>query len=61
MPDLTADSRVREAASPAEGLTKGRGRMHEPVKQEYETRLNIQYGPLEVIDEKHLAETCRFR
>ncbi|MBX9600084.1 MAG: cupin domain-containing protein [Bryobacteraceae bacterium] len=27
----------------------------------YETRLNAQYGPLEVIDEKSLADECRFR
>ena len=28
---------------------------------DYETRLNIQYAPLEVIDEKSLADACRFK
>jgi len=27
----------------------------------YETRLNILYPPLEVIQEKELADTCKFR
>lgn len=27
----------------------------------YETRLNIEYGPLELIDEKALADACRFK
>src|ERR1700683_2891785 len=27
----------------------------------YETRLNIQYKPLEVIDEKALADACEFK
>ena len=27
----------------------------------YETRLNIQYQPLEVIDEKALADACEFK
>src|ERR1700744_1349820 len=26
----------------------------------YETRLNIQYGPLEVIDEKAISDTCEY-
>ena len=26
----------------------------------YETRLNVAFGPLEVIDEKALADECRF-
>ena len=27
----------------------------------YETRLNIYYQPLEIIEEKYLADTCQFR
>jgi mannose-6-phosphate isomerase-like protein (cupin superfamily) len=27
----------------------------------YETRLNIFYGPLEIVDEKKLADECQFR
>jgi mannose-6-phosphate isomerase-like protein (cupin superfamily) len=27
----------------------------------YETRLNVQYKPLEVIDEKALADACQFK
>ena len=27
----------------------------------YETRLNVQYGPLEVIDEKALADACPYK
>jgi Cupin domain len=27
----------------------------------YETRLNILYGPLEVVDEKALADACEFK
>ena len=27
----------------------------------YETRLNVAFGPLEVIDEKALADECRFQ
>jgi GNAT superfamily N-acetyltransferase len=27
----------------------------------YETRLNIQFGPLETIDEKTIADACRFK
>jgi mannose-6-phosphate isomerase-like protein (cupin superfamily) len=27
----------------------------------YETRLNIQFGPLETIDEKAIADACRFK
>jgi mannose-6-phosphate isomerase-like protein (cupin superfamily) len=27
----------------------------------YETRLNILYAPLEVIEEKELADSCKFR
>ena len=27
----------------------------------YETRLNIYYKPLEVIEEKHLADECQFQ
>jgi mannose-6-phosphate isomerase-like protein (cupin superfamily) len=35
--------------------------MNEPKAYPYETRLNIQYQPLEVIDEKALADACRYR
>jgi hypothetical protein len=35
--------------------------MNEPKDFDYETRLNIQYAPLEVIDEKSLADACRFK
>jgi mannose-6-phosphate isomerase-like protein (cupin superfamily) len=32
--------------------------MSDPQTFPYETRLNIQYGPLEVIDERALADAC---
>ncbi len=35
--------------------------MNEPKAFDYETRLDIQYAPLEVIDEKSLADACRFK
>ena len=35
--------------------------MNEPKKFDSETRLNIQYAPLEVIDEKALADACRLK
>lgn len=35
--------------------------MNEPKDFDYQTRLNIQYAPLEVIDEKSLADACRFK
>jgi mannose-6-phosphate isomerase-like protein (cupin superfamily) len=35
--------------------------MSEAKVYPYETRLNIQYGPLEVIDEKSLADACRYK
>lgn len=35
--------------------------MKEPKTYPYETRLNIQYGPMEVVDEKSLAEACRHK
>ena len=35
--------------------------MNETNNFDYETRLNIQYAPLEVIDEKSLADACRFK
>ena len=35
--------------------------MNEPKAYPYETRLNIQYEPLEVIDEKSLADACQHK
>ena len=35
--------------------------MNESTKFAYETRLNIQFAPLEVIDEKALADACEFK
>jgi mannose-6-phosphate isomerase-like protein (cupin superfamily) len=35
--------------------------MNEASPYPYETRLNVYYQPLEVIDEKHLADHCQFR
>ena len=35
--------------------------MNEPNDYHYETRLNIQYAPLEVIDERALADACGFK
>src|SRR5258708_7934969 len=35
--------------------------MSEPTTYPYETRLNIQYEPLEVIDEKSIADACRYK
>ena len=35
--------------------------MIEPKDFDYETRLNILYPPLEVIDERLLADACRFK
>ena len=35
--------------------------MNEPTPFSYETRLNIQYQPLEVIDEKALSDACQFK
>src|SRR5579864_3781675 len=35
--------------------------MNEPKAYPYETRLNIQYEPLEVIDEKSLADACHYK
>jgi len=35
--------------------------MSEASPYPYETRLNVYYQPLEVIDEKHLADHCQFR
>jgi mannose-6-phosphate isomerase-like protein (cupin superfamily) len=35
--------------------------MNQPTAYPYETRLNIQYGPLEVIDEKSLADACPYQ
>src|SRR6266853_2588275 len=35
--------------------------MNEPATYPYETRLNIQYEPLEVIDEKSIADACRYK
>jgi mannose-6-phosphate isomerase-like protein (cupin superfamily) len=35
--------------------------MSEPAAYPYETRLNIQYEPLELIDEKSLADACQHR
>lgn len=35
--------------------------MSEPGAYPYETRLNIQFQPLEVIDEKSLADACPYQ
>jgi mannose-6-phosphate isomerase-like protein (cupin superfamily) len=35
--------------------------MSETNPYPYETRLNLYYGPLEVIDEKTLADACTFK
>jgi mannose-6-phosphate isomerase-like protein (cupin superfamily) len=35
--------------------------MSEPKAYPYETRLNILFQPLEVIDEKSLADECRYQ
>ena len=35
--------------------------MNQPTAYPYETRLNIQYQPLEVIDEKALADACPYQ
>jgi mannose-6-phosphate isomerase-like protein (cupin superfamily) len=35
--------------------------MTDPKIYPYETRLNIQYGPLETIDEKALADACTYK
>jgi len=35
--------------------------MSETKAYPYETRLNIQYGPLEIVDEKALADACEFK
>jgi mannose-6-phosphate isomerase-like protein (cupin superfamily) len=35
--------------------------MNEPMPFSYETRLNIQYQPLEVIDEKALSDACQYK
>ncbi len=35
--------------------------MNEPATYPYETRLDIQYQPLELIDEKSLADACQHR
>jgi mannose-6-phosphate isomerase-like protein (cupin superfamily) len=35
--------------------------MNGPESYPYETRLNIQYAPLEVIDEKALADACGYK
>jgi mannose-6-phosphate isomerase-like protein (cupin superfamily) len=35
--------------------------MSETQSFPYETRLTIQYGPLEVIDEKALADACAYK
>ena len=35
--------------------------MSETKSYPYETRLNIQYGPLEIVDEKALADACEFK
>ena len=35
--------------------------MNEPTAYPYETRLNIEYQPLEVIDEKSLADACPYQ
>lgn len=35
--------------------------MSEPQAYRYETRLNIYYEPLEVVEEKKLADACTFQ
>jgi uncharacterized cupin superfamily protein len=35
--------------------------INEPKEFNYETRLNIQYAPLELIDEKSLSDACPFK
>ena len=35
--------------------------MSEPKTFPYETRLNVYYKPLEVVDEKALADACTFK
>jgi mannose-6-phosphate isomerase-like protein (cupin superfamily) len=35
--------------------------MNQSENFNYETRLNVQYAPLEVIDEKSLADACDFK
>jgi mannose-6-phosphate isomerase-like protein (cupin superfamily) len=35
--------------------------MDDPKIYPYETRLNVLYDPLQVIDEKALADACRFK
>lgn len=35
--------------------------MTDPKDFPYETRLNIQYGPLETIDEKAMADACTYK
>jgi mannose-6-phosphate isomerase-like protein (cupin superfamily) len=35
--------------------------MSDPKDYPYETCLNIQFGPLETIDEKVIADACRFK
>ena len=35
--------------------------MDDPKTYPYETRLNVLYSPLEVIDEKALADACLFK
>ncbi len=35
--------------------------MNEPETYTYETRLNVLYGPLEVIDEESLAGACDYK
>jgi mannose-6-phosphate isomerase-like protein (cupin superfamily) len=35
--------------------------MTDPKDFPYETRLNIQYAPLEIIDEKAMADACTYK
>ena len=35
--------------------------MTDPKTFPYETRLNIQYAPLEIIDEKAMADACTYK
>jgi mannose-6-phosphate isomerase-like protein (cupin superfamily) len=35
--------------------------MTNPQSYPYETRLNIHYGPLEIVDEKALADACTYK
>lgn len=35
--------------------------MSDPQEYPYVTRLNIQFGPLEIIDEKAIADACEFK